>query len=167
MDLTPIDWSAGFFGVRSPVRSALTASARQAHPHTRLLIIGDTPFDGIAAKAAGIPFLAVCTGKYDRSAFQDSDAVAMIGTLAALISAASLFALTSPALQPMTTWQPSAAKAQAISAPMPREPSVTRTTFSINLSFSIIRLSRLALGLSPQDSYLGSLQSSAWPMLDI
>ncbi len=91
----------------------------------------------------------------------------MIGTLAALISAASLFALTSPALQPMTTLQPSAAKAQAISAPMPREPSVTRTTFSINLSFSIIRLSRLALGLSPQDSYLGSLQSSAWPMLDI
>ena len=72
VDLTLIDWSAGFFGVSSPVRSALTASARQAHPHTRLLIIGDTPFDGIAAKAAGIPFLAVCTGKYDRSAFEDS-----------------------------------------------------------------------------------------------
>jgi phosphoglycolate phosphatase len=53
---TLIDWSAGFFGVRSPVvRSALTASAREAHPETRLLIIGDTPFDGLAAKAAGIP----------------------------------------------------------------------------------------------------------------
>ena len=76
-----IDWSAGFFGVRSTVRSAFTASARQAHPHTRLLIIGDTPFDGIAAKAAGISFLAVCTGKYDRSAFEDSDAVAVIDTL--------------------------------------------------------------------------------------
>ena len=82
VDTTLIDWSAGFFGVRSPVRSALTASARQAHPHTRLLIIGDTPFDGIAAKAAGIPFLAVCTGKYDRSAFEDSDTVAVIDTLA-------------------------------------------------------------------------------------
>lgn len=59
VDTALIDWSAGFFGVLSPVRSALTASARQAHPHTRLLIIWDTPIDGIAAKAAGIPFLAV------------------------------------------------------------------------------------------------------------
>ncbi|MBS7805889.1 HAD family hydrolase [Rhizobiales bacterium TNE-4] len=82
VDIALIDWSAGFFGVRSPVRSGLTANARKAHPNTRLLIIGDTPFDGIAAKAAGIPFLAVCTGKYDRSAFTDSDAVAVIDTLA-------------------------------------------------------------------------------------
>ena len=82
VDIALIDWSAGFFGVRSPVRSALTASARQAHPHTKLLIIGDTPFDGIAAKAAGIPFLAVCTGKYERSVFEDSGAVAVINTLA-------------------------------------------------------------------------------------
>jgi phosphoglycolate phosphatase len=61
---------------------ALTTSAREAHPETRLLIVGDTPFDGIAAKAAGIPFPAVCTGKYDRSAFQDSEAIAVIDTLA-------------------------------------------------------------------------------------
>lgn len=78
VDTALIGRSAGFFGVRSPVRSALTNSARQAHPNTRLLIIGDTPFDGIAAKAACIPFLADCTGKYDRSAFEDSDAVAVI-----------------------------------------------------------------------------------------
>jgi phosphoglycolate phosphatase-like HAD superfamily hydrolase len=82
VDTTLIDWSAGFFGVRSPVRSALTSRAREAHPETRLLIIGDTPFDGLAAKAAGIPFFAVCTGKYDRSAFEDSDAIAVIDTLA-------------------------------------------------------------------------------------
>lgn len=80
VNTTLIDWSAGFFGVRSPVRSALTASAREAHPETRLLIIGDTPFDGLAAKAAGIPFLAVCTGKYDRLAFKDSEAIAVIDT---------------------------------------------------------------------------------------
>ncbi len=49
---------------------------------TSLLIIGDTPFDGLAAKAAAIPFLAVCTGKYDRSAFQDREAIAVIDTLA-------------------------------------------------------------------------------------
>ena len=44
----------------------LTGSVLRGNQHT--------PFDGIAAKAAGIPFLAVCTGKYDRSAFQDRDA---------------------------------------------------------------------------------------------
>lgn len=82
VNTTLIDWSVGFFGVRSPVRSALTASSRKAHPETSLLIISDTPFDGIAAKAANIPFLAVCTGKYDRAAFEDSEAIAVIDTLA-------------------------------------------------------------------------------------
>jgi phosphoglycolate phosphatase-like HAD superfamily hydrolase len=47
-----------------------------------LLIVGYTPFDRIAAKAAGIKFLAVSTSKYDRSAFKDSDAIAVIDTLA-------------------------------------------------------------------------------------
>jgi phosphoglycolate phosphatase-like HAD superfamily hydrolase len=46
------------------------------------LIIGDTRFDRQAAKAAYIPFLAVCTGKYDRSALQHSEAIAVIDTLA-------------------------------------------------------------------------------------
>lgn len=78
----PHDWPAGFFGFLSLVRSTLTASARQAHHHTKLLIIGDTPFDGIVAKATGIPFLAVFTGKYDRSDFHESDALAVIDTLA-------------------------------------------------------------------------------------
>lgn len=76
------DWPAGFFGVHSPVRSALAASARQAHLNTRLLIIGYTPFNGIAAKAAGVRFLAVCTGKYDRWVFANSDTMAVIETLA-------------------------------------------------------------------------------------
>ena len=68
-------------GSEKRIRSALTASARQAHPHTKLLIIEDTPFDGLAVKSAGIPFLAVCTGKYDLPAFQNSDAVAVVDTL--------------------------------------------------------------------------------------
>ena len=46
------------------------------------LAVRAPPVDGLAAKAAGIPFLAVCTGKYDPSAFTDSDAVAVIDTLA-------------------------------------------------------------------------------------
>ena len=81
VNTTLINWSAGFFGVCSPVRSALTASARQSHPNTRILIIGDTPFDGSAARAASIRFLSICAGKYDRSAFEDGDAVAVIDTL--------------------------------------------------------------------------------------
>ena len=81
-DTGPVYCRKGFFGFRSPVRSALTASARQAHPTTRLLIKGDTPFDRIAANAVGITFPAVCTGRYARSAFQASDAVAVIDTLA-------------------------------------------------------------------------------------
>lgn len=46
-----------------------------------ILIIGATPFDGITARAAVIVFLPLCTGKYDRSAFTDSDAIAVIDTL--------------------------------------------------------------------------------------
>lgn len=82
VDTALIDWSAGFFCVRSPVRSPLTPSARKARPETRLLIMGDTPFYGLAAKEAGIPFLAVCTGKYDRTTFENSDAIGVIDSLA-------------------------------------------------------------------------------------
>ena len=69
-------------GSEKRIRSALTATPKQAHPNKRLLVICDTSFYGLAAKTAGIPFLAACTGKHDRSAFEDSDAVAVIDTLA-------------------------------------------------------------------------------------
>lgn len=82
LDLDLLDWAVCFFGSRSPVRPHLTASARRRHPEASLLIIGDTPFDGTAAMAAQIPFLAVCTGKYSRETFAGSDAIAVIDTLA-------------------------------------------------------------------------------------
>lgn len=82
LDLDLFDWEVCFFGSRSPVRSHLAASARTRHPEASLLIVGDTPFDGTAARAAQIPFLAICTGKYDREAFADSGAVAVVDTLA-------------------------------------------------------------------------------------
>lgn len=82
LDLALFDWDVCFFGSRSPVRPHLTTSARERHPEGSLLIVGDTPFDGTAAAAARIPFLAVCTGKYGREAFAGSDAVAVIDTLA-------------------------------------------------------------------------------------
>ncbi len=77
-----MDWSVRFFGVRSLLRSALTARAREDHPEARLLIIGNTLFDGLAAKAADIPFLAVCAFRYDCSTFQESEAIAVMDTLA-------------------------------------------------------------------------------------
>lgn len=81
VDTTLIDWSAVFFGSRSLASSALAASARAIYPATPLVIIGDTPLDGAAAKAANIPFIAVCTGNYDKFAFVDSDVFAVIDTL--------------------------------------------------------------------------------------
>ena len=100
VDIALIDWSAGFFGVRSPVRSALTASARQAHPNMRLLIIGDAPFDGRAAKAASIPFLADCTGKYDPSAFEGSNAVVTLCSISSVALAQQQLSLRSQAALP-------------------------------------------------------------------
>jgi phosphoglycolate phosphatase len=59
-----IDWSRGFFGIDTPVRSLLAVAARRALADEKLVIIGDTPADGEAAAAAEIPFIAVCTGSY-------------------------------------------------------------------------------------------------------
>lgn len=64
-----IDWSVAFFGSRASKRSDIAISARESLPGTSLLIVGDTPFDGYAANAADIPFLAICTGNYRADAF--------------------------------------------------------------------------------------------------
>ncbi len=81
LDPALIDWDASYFGSRSPDRSDLARAARRDHPDPGLLIIGDTPFDGIAAAAAGIPFLALCTGRYGRSDFGDVPSVAVLDRL--------------------------------------------------------------------------------------
>lgn len=81
LDLSLIDWGKSFFGVRAARRAEIALAARQHHPDGRLLIIGDTPFDGHAAAEAGIAFLAVCTGKYARA---DFDGIATVVILDAL-----------------------------------------------------------------------------------
>jgi phosphoglycolate phosphatase-like HAD superfamily hydrolase len=61
-----IDWEASAFGRASAVRSdlaraiATTAIARGL----TAVVIGDTPFDAIAARDAGLAFCAVATGAY-------------------------------------------------------------------------------------------------------
>lgn len=81
LDLSLIDWGNSFFGSRAARRAEIAVAARVRHPRRKLLIIGDTPFDGHAAAEAGIPFLAVCTGKYACSEFEEVETVAVIDVL--------------------------------------------------------------------------------------
>jgi phosphoglycolate phosphatase len=76
-----IDWDCSFFGSRSPTRPDLARTARRTWPDTKLLIVGDTPLDGIAAAAAGIPFAAICTGVYRRADFAGFETVAILDAL--------------------------------------------------------------------------------------
>lgn len=81
LDLSLIDWDNSFFGARATRRAEIALAARAGHPDSRLLIIGDTPFDGHAAEEAGIAFLAVCTGKYARGDFERVPTVAVLDAL--------------------------------------------------------------------------------------
>ena len=76
-----IDWDAGFFGSRTRVRSDLSHAARARFKDVPILLIGDTPLDGHAAQKAGIPFVAVCTGIYDASAFENEDCLLVLDDL--------------------------------------------------------------------------------------
>ncbi|MDR1827327.1 MAG: haloacid dehalogenase-like hydrolase [Methylobacteriaceae bacterium] len=71
LDLSLIDWQACYFGGRASARSDICLEARAANPLTGLHVFGDTPNDHAAASAADIPFVAVCTGVYNRNAFAD------------------------------------------------------------------------------------------------
>lgn len=75
------DWEHSYFGHESPIRSDLTLAARADHPHDQLAIIGDTPGDGIAATAAGLPFIAVATGVFTADDLRATDAVVVVDDL--------------------------------------------------------------------------------------
>lgn len=81
LDAGLIDWDAGFFGSRTRVRSDLSHAARARFEGVPMLLIGDTPLDGHAAQKAGIPFVAVCTGVYDGSAFESEDCLLVLEDL--------------------------------------------------------------------------------------
>lgn len=70
-----------FTGEATPVRADLARRARQAHPRDVLVIVGDTPSDGAAADAAGIPFLAVATGAFDTEALRATGAALVVPDL--------------------------------------------------------------------------------------
>ncbi|WP_181431048.1 HAD family hydrolase [Curtobacterium sp. MCBD17_021] len=76
-DVDAFDWEHSYFGDEQVERSGVTALAAAALSGTRAVIVGDTPRDGEAADAVGIPFLAVATGVYDVDALRSTSAVAV------------------------------------------------------------------------------------------
>ncbi|QQD77381.1 HAD family hydrolase [Curtobacterium sp. YC1] len=69
------DWEHSYFGDTEVDRAGVTRRAAAELAGTRAVIVGDTPRDGEAADAAGIPFLAVATGVYDVEALRHTNAV--------------------------------------------------------------------------------------------
>ncbi|MBF4615235.1 HAD family hydrolase [Curtobacterium sp. VKM Ac-1376] len=69
------DWVHSYFGDTEVERAGVTTRAAAELTGTRAVIVGDTPRDGEAADAAGIPFLAVATGVYDVDALRHTNAV--------------------------------------------------------------------------------------------
>ncbi|ROS46208.1 phosphoglycolate phosphatase-like HAD superfamily hydrolase [Curtobacterium sp. PhB78] len=69
------DWDHSYFGDTEVERADVTTRAAAELAGTRAVIVGDTPRDGEAADAAGIPFLAVATGVFDVEALRVTNAV--------------------------------------------------------------------------------------------
>jgi phosphoglycolate phosphatase len=71
---------AGGFGSDSEVRADLVRLAREraatAHADHEVVVVGDTPRDVSAARAAGVRVVAVTTGAHDARALAGADAVA-------------------------------------------------------------------------------------------
>jgi phosphoglycolate phosphatase-like HAD superfamily hydrolase len=77
LDVRAFDWEHSYFGEHDVARTDITRRAATALRGRRTVIVGDTPRDGEAADAAGIPFLAVATGVYDVDALRATSAVAV------------------------------------------------------------------------------------------
>lgn len=75
------DWEHSYFGSRTPVRSELTLRAAEQLAGNTVIIIGDTPGDGIAADAAGFPLIAVATGVYSVEDLRLTSAVTVVDDL--------------------------------------------------------------------------------------
>ena len=81
-DPESFDWRHSYFGERSPLRTDLTLRARSELGDARVVIIGDTPNDGLAADSAGIPFIAVATGIYSVEQLRATSARVVVEDLA-------------------------------------------------------------------------------------
>lgn len=81
IDTTLVDWHGSFFGTNAADRPDITRAARTKFPGRPMVIVGDTPRDGHAAAAAGIPFIGVETGVYDAQALREAGATTVVPDL--------------------------------------------------------------------------------------
>ena len=81
LDIEAFDWQHSYFGDVAPLRAEITLRAAEELAGHRLVIIGDTPGDGIGAEAAGIPFIAVATGHYSADELRKTNAILVIDDL--------------------------------------------------------------------------------------
>lgn len=81
IDVAGFDWAHSYFGDRVVRRSDLTAAARDDLSAARVVIVVDTPADGVAADTVGFPFIAVATGAYTAEALRATSAVLVIPDL--------------------------------------------------------------------------------------
>ncbi len=81
LDTRAFDWRHSYFGDTAPLRAEITLRAAAELEGHRLVIIGDTPGDGIGADAAGIPFIAVATGHYTVAELRETGAALVVEDL--------------------------------------------------------------------------------------
>lgn len=81
IDITRISWGESFFGANAFARADMTRAARAKYPARPIVIVGDTPRDGEAAAAAGLPFLGVETGVYSADDLLAAGAFATVADL--------------------------------------------------------------------------------------
>ncbi|HEY0259410.1 MAG TPA: HAD family hydrolase [Lacisediminihabitans sp.] len=82
LDTGLFDWEHSYFGDVARRRSDITLRAAADLAGNRIVIIGDTPGDGIGATAAHIPFIGVATGEYTAEELRETDAVLVVEDLA-------------------------------------------------------------------------------------
>ncbi|WP_210481057.1 HAD family hydrolase [Naasia sp. SYSU D00948] len=81
LDPDLFDWEHSFFGGQARQRTDVTAAAAAALGDDPHVIVGDTPTDDLAAKAAGIPFVAVATGVFSVERLRQTGAVLVLPDL--------------------------------------------------------------------------------------
>ncbi|WP_354569328.1 HAD hydrolase-like protein [Glaciihabitans sp. UYNi722] len=82
LDTEAFDWKNSYFGDVAPLRAEITVRAAAELAGHRLVIIGDTPGDGIGADSAGIPFFAVATGHFSADELRETNALLVVDDLA-------------------------------------------------------------------------------------
>ena len=81
LDEGDFDWEHSHFGDLARKRSDVTLAAASALGDEPRVIVGDTPSDGEAAAAAGIPFVAVATGIFSAEELSGTGALDVIDDL--------------------------------------------------------------------------------------